>query len=112
MCVCVCVCTELQQVCSCQIAVSQTEAPAVGFLPQPLQESAHSPPADVSLAVCCSCNTDTHVCDVMRQRLSGSLCCYSFLQLNTFPCSCASLITFINMLTVTFFQVCLKNFRL
>lgn len=59
MCVCVCVCTELQQVCSCQITVSQTETPAVCFLPQPLQESAHSTPAEVVLAVCCSCNTQT-----------------------------------------------------
>lgn len=45
-------CTKLQQVCSRQITVSQTEAPAVGFLPESLQENTHSTPADVPLTLC------------------------------------------------------------
>ena len=44
--------TQLQQVCGGEITVSQAEVPAVGFLPESLQENSHSPPADVPLAVC------------------------------------------------------------
>lgn len=44
--------TQLQQVCGGEITVSQAEAPAVGFLPESLQENSHSAPAAVPLAVC------------------------------------------------------------
>lgn len=74
--------TELQQVCSRQIAVSQTQTAAVRFLPQLLQENTHSSPAGITLALH-RCRSSWNKQKQLLQSHFTSCNSYSLFQTNT-----------------------------